>query len=147
MGVCDVPVIHEVCNAAGDAAGAPGHLRQQLERAFAGAKVRHVQRQIGVNDADERDVGKMQALGDHLRADKNINLTGAKIAKHFAVIVFAFHDVRVHAFDASVGKKFSQDVFDFLRAETGITDGWILAFRIRANGGHAFVVTAQMTAQ
>ena len=44
------------------ATGAAGNLREQLEGALARAKIRLMQREVGVNDADQRDVRKMQAL-------------------------------------------------------------------------------------
>ena len=56
------------------AAGAPRHLRQQLEGPFAGAEIRLMQSQVGVDDANQGDVGEMQALGDHLRADEDVYL-------------------------------------------------------------------------
>src|SRR6476660_4574299 len=60
-------------------AGASCHLRKKLESAFAGAEIGKMQGEIGVDDADERYVGEMQAFRDHLRADQNIDLAGAKI--------------------------------------------------------------------
>src|SRR5450432_240401 len=60
---------------------AAGDLREQLEGALARAKIRLVQRGVRVNDADERDVRKMQPLRDHLRADEDVNLARAKIAE------------------------------------------------------------------
>src|SRR5439155_9837163 len=46
-------------------------LREQLKRPLARAKIRLVQGKVRINDPDERDVGKMQALGDHLRTDED----------------------------------------------------------------------------
>ena len=37
-------------------AGAAGNLRQKLERAFGGTKVRDRKRRVGIDDTDERDV-------------------------------------------------------------------------------------------
>src|SRR6202142_2267447 len=62
------------------ATGATGDLREQLEGALARAKIRLMQREVGVNDADERDVREMQALRNHLGADQDVGLAGAKIA-------------------------------------------------------------------
>ena len=56
--------------------GAAGDLGDELERALAGAEVRDVQAEVRIEDADERDVWEMQALGDHLRADQDIDLVG-----------------------------------------------------------------------
>src|SRR5271169_5935926 len=63
------------------ATGATGDLREQLEGAFARAKIRLMQREVRVNDSNKRDVRKMQPLRDHLRADENVGLARAKIAE------------------------------------------------------------------
>src|SRR6476620_390322 len=72
--------LHEnfaVCLAA---AGASCHLCEKLESAFAGAKIGKMQREIGVDDTDKRHVRKMQTFRDHLSANENIDLAGAKIS-------------------------------------------------------------------
>jgi hypothetical protein len=78
-------------------AGAAGHLREELERALAGAKVRQMQGEVGVDDADERDIREMQALGDHLRADEDVDLADAKRAERLAISLAALHDIGIHA--------------------------------------------------
>src|SRR5665213_250226 len=120
------------------ATGATGDLREQLEGAFARAKIRLMQREVGVNDADERDVRKMQTLGDHLRADEDIGLARAKIAEDFAIIVLALHRVGVHAPDARLRKKFRERLLDALRARAGKTDRGIFAFLVRADRRNFF---------
>ena len=72
--------LHEnfaVCLAA---AGASGHLCEKLESAFAGAEIGEMQGEIGVDDSDKRHVREMQTFRDHLRADENVDLAGAKIS-------------------------------------------------------------------
>ena len=115
------------------------------QRALARAKIRLMQRKVGVNDADERDVRKMQPLRDHLRADKDVGLARAKIAEHFPVIVLALHRVSVHAFDARVRKKLGECLFNFLRARAGKTNPGIFAFLVRANLRNFFNMTANVT--
>src|SRR5262249_51291800 len=66
------------------ASSASGDLCEKLERAFASAEVGQMQREIGVDDADQRYVWKMQAFGDHLGADQNIDLAGPKTLQRFA---------------------------------------------------------------
>jgi len=83
---------------------AAGNLREQLKGAFARAKIRLVQRGVRVNDADERDVRKMQSLRDHLRADEDVNLARAEITENVAVVILAFHGVGIHALDARLGE-------------------------------------------
>ena len=99
-------------------AGATGDLRQQLERPLRRAKIRLMQRHVRVDDADKRDVRKMQPLRDHLRADEDINVAMLERVEHLSVILFAFHHVRIHAPHPGPRKKFLQDVFHLLRAET-----------------------------
>ena len=43
-----------------------------MERAFARAKIRLMQRHVRVNDAHQRDIGNVVPLGDHLGADQQI---------------------------------------------------------------------------
>jgi len=57
-----------------------GDLGQELKRAFPCAEIREVQREIGIDDSDQRHVRKMQAFRDHLSADENIDLAGAKVS-------------------------------------------------------------------
>ena len=62
------------------ASGASRHLRQKLKGPFARAEVGQMQRQIGVDNSDKRDIRKMQTLRNHLCADENVDLAGAKIS-------------------------------------------------------------------
>src|SRR5271154_5982427 len=126
---------------------ATGDLREQLEGAFARAKIRLMQREVGVDDADERDVRKMQSLRDHLRADKDVNFARAKIAEDFPVIVLALHRVGVHALDARLGKKFGERFFDALRARAGKTNRGIFAFFIWTNQRNFFNVAADVAGE
>jgi len=129
------------------APGAPRHLRQQLEGPFAGAEIRLMQRQVGVNDAHQRHVREMQPLGDHLRADQDVYLADAEIAQRLPVIVLALHRVGVHAPDARVGEQFRQGVLDLLRAEAGVADGRVFALFVRTGGRDFFLVAADVAGQ
>src|SRR5471030_175294 len=104
------------------ATGAAGDLREQLEGAFARAKIRLMQREVRVDYADERDVRKMQPFRDHLRADEDVGLARAKIAENFALIILALHRVGVHALDARLRKKFGERLLDALRDRAGKSD-------------------------
>ena len=89
----------------------------------------------------------MQALGDHLGADEDINLAGAEIAQDAAVIVLAFHGIGVHAADARVREEFGQGVLDLLRAGAGEADGRVAAFLVRAERRDRFDVAANVAGQ
>ena len=62
------------------AARATGHLRKQLKGAFARTEVRQMQTGIRIHDADQGHARKVQTLGDHLRANKDVDFATAKIA-------------------------------------------------------------------
>ncbi len=71
-----------------------------MERALGGAEIGHVQGHVGVDDADEGDVGKVQTFRDHLRADEDVDLAHAEIAEDFAVERLARHHVGIHTLHA-----------------------------------------------
>ena len=56
-----------------------------------------MQREIGVDDADERDVREVQPFRDHLRADEDVDLAAAKGAERFAIGVLPRHRVGIHS--------------------------------------------------
>ena len=87
------------------AAGAPGHLREQLKRPLGGAEVRQPEPDIGRDDADERDVREIVALGDHLRADEHVELAAAKAVQQIGETAPPAHRVAIDAADARVGKQ------------------------------------------
>src|SRR5207247_11181436 len=106
-------------------------LREQLKGPFAGSEIWLVQAEVGVNDADQRDVRKVQPLRNHLRADEDVDLPGAKIAEDAPVIVLGLQRVRIHAAHARVREQFRERVLDLFRAETGVSNGRIPALRVR----------------
>ena len=63
-----------------------------------------MQREIGVDDSDKRYIREMQAFRDHLCADENIDLAGAKISQRFAIRFLARHRIGVHAAHHRFGK-------------------------------------------
>ena len=52
--------------------GAANDLMQQLEGAFGRARIAVGQTEIGVDDADQVELGKVVTLGDELRADDDV---------------------------------------------------------------------------
>ena len=78
------------------ATGAPGDLGEQLKGALARAEIGQVQAEVGIHDADERDVRKVQALRDHLRADEDVDLAGPKRSERFAIRIATLHHVGIH---------------------------------------------------
>ena len=69
--------LHEDFPRLGAPAGSPRHLGEELEGAFAGPEVRKVEADVGVDDPDQRDVGKIEPLRDHLRSEQDVHLSAA----------------------------------------------------------------------
>jgi len=87
-----------------------------LERPLAGAEVRNVQAEVGVEDADKGDVREMQALGDHLGADEDIDLVGLEGGQSIAQRVFPAHGIGVDAGELRFRENLGHDFLDLLRA-------------------------------
>ena len=62
------------------AAGTSGHLCEKLKSAFARSKIWQMQREVSINNSDERHVREMQAFRNHLGADQNVDLASTKIS-------------------------------------------------------------------
>ena len=69
--------------------GSACHLSEKLKGSLSRPEVRQMQAQIGVDDPDEGHVGKVKSLGDHLRADKNIDRAFLEGLQGFAVGILA----------------------------------------------------------
>src|SRR4051794_30156834 len=78
------------------AACSTSYLGQELKCPLTRAKIRLVQGHIGINDSNQRHVGKMKTLGNHLRSQKHINFTDSKITQDAPEIVLALERIRIH---------------------------------------------------
>ena len=80
--------LHEHLAPARPTTGATGNLRQQLKRALAGPEVSPVQADVSIDHADHRHIGEIESLGDHLRAQENVDPAAvAKGVQHPAMAV------------------------------------------------------------
>ena len=79
------------------AAGAADDLRDEGERGLRRAEVVDVEAHIRVQHADERDGRKIEALGDHLRAEQDRDLLVAEAAQHRLVAAGGGDGIRIHA--------------------------------------------------
>ena len=61
------------------ASGAPGNLREELERTFRRAEIRHEQPHVRIYDPDQRHIREMQPLGDHLGADQDVQFAAPEL--------------------------------------------------------------------
>lgn len=111
----------------GPSSGATGDLGQELEGAFACAEVGGVEGEVGIEDPDEGDVGEVETFGDHLSAEKDVDLFGAKVAEGVAEGVFSAGGVGIETGDFGGGKDLTKDGFRFLGAVALKADGGVLA--------------------
>lgn len=124
------------------ATGAAGDLGEELESTFAGAEVGGVEREVGVEDADEGDVGEVESFGDHLSAEEDVDFFGAEVAEGVAEGVFSSSGVGVEAGDFCGGEDFAEDGFGFFGAVALEADGGVLA--VGAEAGDDGLETADV---
>ena len=74
-----------------------------------------MQAEICVDDSDEGHIRKVQTLGDHLCAHKDVDLAGAKGCERFAKGILPLHHIRVHPLDDGFGKQLGHDILDLQR--------------------------------
>ena len=81
------------------------HLGEDLEGPFGGAKIRLAHGGVRGDDADESDARKIVPLGDHLRADEDIDLPPIETLEKLFRFTLPGCRVAVHAGDAGRGEK------------------------------------------
>ena len=122
-------------------------LGEQLESPLAGPKIGLMETQVGMHDAHQRDIGKMQSLGDHLGAHQDIDLARAKVGENTAIILLPLQGVGIHALDACVREPLAQRILDPLSANARKPDGRIAATRGRTMLGHWIFMAADVAEQ
>ena len=91
-------------------------LGEELKGALASAKIWHMQTEVCVEHSYEGDVGKVEAFGDHLGADDDVDFTLAEFLQGITERVFAAHGIGVDAGDSCLWKYFFDDTFNLLSA-------------------------------
>ncbi len=86
------------------AARASCDLSEELKRALGSAEVGHVQCEIGIEHADESDIGKVESFCDHCVPMRDVDLLRAEVPQRIAELVLPCHAVGVHTTDAGLGK-------------------------------------------
>ena len=102
--------------------GPAGHLRHELEGPLGGAEVGHVQRRVGVDHADQRDVGEVEPLGDHLRAEQDPHLARPEGREHLLVAARRPHRVGVHPPHDVVGERRLDLALEPLGADAAVVE-------------------------
>lgn len=128
------------------AAGASGDLCDELEGAFGGAEVvGDGEGAIGGEDANEGDIGEVEALGNHLGAEEDVGLFGAEGGEEFVVAMAAGGGVGIHPDDAGGGEDGVEGGLDALGAEAELLEAGGVAGG--AGGGRAAPETAEVAAE
>ena len=127
------------------AARPPRDLRQQLVGAFGRSEVGQVQRHVGIEHADQRDVGEVESLGDHLGAQQDVGIAARERLQGLAGAVLRARHVRVQAQHARAREHARQLALGTLRARAGVTQQRQPA--LGADVGRRLAVVAIVTAQ
>ncbi len=98
------------------AAGAAGDLNETLRQAFARSKIGSEKSLIRIDDTDQREVGKMMAFRQHLRADENLCFTYCRQCQRLAHRIFEAGAIAVDARNRSVRKMMTERLLQPFRS-------------------------------
>src|SRR4029453_13530738 len=104
-----------------------------------------MQRKVGVDNSDKRDIRKMQTFRDHLGADEDVDLAGTKGMQRFAVSVFARHRIGIHSPNDCFGEDRGNVRLHFFGAESGVDERVLAALRTAL--WHRRAMAAEVTAE
>ena len=88
------------------ASGASGDLSDELEGTLTGAEIRNMQAEVGVENSNQSDIGKMQTFGNHLGADEDIDLLRFEFLEDVFESVFTAHRIGIDTCETSFGENF-----------------------------------------
>ncbi len=108
--------LQEAYTAALLAPGAADHLMQQLEGALGRARVAVAEAEIGIDDADQIELGKVMALGHQLRADHQIETPLRHVVELGAQPLDRFDQIARQYENARAGKQLGRLVLEPLHA-------------------------------
>ena len=83
----------------------------------AGAEIGEAEADVGGNHADQRHVRKVVALGDHLRADQDVDVAAGDALQHLDQAALPPHGVAIEARDPRAGERGANVGLDALGAE------------------------------
>src|SRR5947208_15944363 len=79
--------------------GTPRDLTEQLKTALRRPKVRQVDADVRVHDADQSHVGEVESLRDHLRAEQDVDVAVRNAVEYVGVCPLPGGGVDVHSYD------------------------------------------------
>ncbi len=123
-----------------------GHLFEQLEGALRRPEVRQLERGVGVDDAHQRDVGEVEALRNHLRAQQHRARRGSELLQQLFVRALGRGGVGVHAHHAGA---FGQQRLQLRLHALGARAEFLEVRRaaLGAHAGHGGLVIAVVAAE
>ncbi len=127
------------------AAGTTRDLGQELKSPFGSAKIGHAQTGIDRDNADQRDIMKVVALGDHLSTDHEIDISAGELIEQFFESSTAACGIAIQPGDAHLGVHLFEQGLDLLCAFTDIIDIW--PFAIGTGARHPLDMVAVMADQ
>ena len=98
-----------------------------------------------VHDADHRYVGKIQPLGDHLRAKENVHFAARYTIENLGVRPFSARRIHVHPRDRSTRKAVGEKPLDLLGSKSAMSKRATAA--ATTDLAKLFLVPAVMTEQ
>ena len=119
--------LHEHATALRAAPRPPRNLRHELKRPLASPKVGKVQPRVGIHDSDDRDVRKVEPLGDHLGSEQDVDLALGNALQDVMVRPLARRRVEIHACDSRAGIAHPEEMLELLRTQTAQALGLVTA--------------------
>ena len=107
----------------------PEHLHEQFEGALGRCEVGKVEHGVGVHDAHERNAGKVEPFGDHLRADDHLRAATAHFLEERRMRALGTHRVAVESHQRRAGDSSAHIVLDALRTHAEMPDARAPALR------------------
>src|SRR5437667_127828 len=139
------PRLHEHAAPARAAPRSSCHLGDKLKRPLARAKIGKMQAGVGIHDTDDRDVRKIESLGDHLRAEQDVHVPAGHAVQNVVVRPLARGGIEVHPGDSGPRITHAHKALELLGAEATKPLGDVPTHRTRL--GDWFLVAAVMAAQ
>jgi hypothetical protein len=103
-------------------AGSAGYLTQELKAPLRRPEIRKVYSDVGVYDSDQRNVREVQPLGDHLRSEQNVDLSGADAVEYSRMRPLPTRGIEVHPGNSRRWKSLRQKALDLLGAEAALPE-------------------------
>src|SRR5262249_45953319 len=107
--------------------GPAGHLGQQLKRSLGRSKIGHVQSHVRLHHAHEGHIGKIESLGDHLRAKQYVDQSFSESGEHLFVTAALAHAVAIYPAYAVFGEFLFDFRLQLLRALALVSNSFFAA--------------------